>query len=113
MALTCLQLCCRDAELETSGSSYAANFQVPPNSALFRRTYLCSCIGSNRKIENQSGLGRFLVRPAYSLGLLLAQDSAQTLNVARNDGQRNVSLEANDSMVRTDIQAMLLQRIDR
>jgi hypothetical protein len=43
----------------------------------------------------------------------LAQDSAQTLNVACNDGQRNVSLEANYAMIRANVQAMLLQRIDR
>ena len=30
MALTCLRLCCRGAELETSGSSDASNIQLPP-----------------------------------------------------------------------------------
>ena len=58
-------------------------------------------------------LGGLFIGSAYSVGLLLPQDRAQTLNVARDDGQRDVSLEAHDPMIRTDIQAMLLQRIDR
>ena len=64
------------------------------------------------EIANQIESGGLLVGPAYSLGLLLAQDSAQTLNVARDDGQCDVSLEAHNPMIRTDVQTMLLQRID-
>ncbi len=49
---------------------------------------------------------------SHSLGLLLAQDGAQALHVARNDGECDVSLEAVDPMVRADVQAVLLQGID-
>ena len=66
-----------------------------------------------QKVEKSGALRRTFGRLAYSLGFLLAQHSTQTLNVARYDGQRDVSLEAHDPVIRTQVQAMLLQRIDR
>ena len=62
---------------------------------------------------NEMRSGGLLVGSAYSIGFLLAQHSTQALHVARDDGQRDVSLEAHDPMIRTDVQAMLLERIDR
>ena len=43
---------------------------------------------------------------------MLPQQSTQALHVARNYRQRHVSLEAHDPVIGTDIQAMLLKRID-
>ena len=92
------QLRRRDAEREISESSDASDGRLPA----FRH---CSDESSSAawfataEIENSSGLRCMFVRPAYSLGLLLAQNCTQALNVARDDCQRDVSLEPDDPMI--------------
>ena len=57
-------------------------------------------------MANELRSGGFFVGSAYSVRLLLTQHGAQALNVTRDDSQRDVSLEAHNPMVRTDVQAM-------
>ena len=64
-------------------------------------------------MANELRSGGLFIGRAYSIDLLLSQQGAKPLNVARNDGQRDVSLEAHNPVIRTDVHTMLLQRIDR
>ena len=56
--------------------------------------------------------GRTAVWPPLSLRLLLAQQGAEALDVARHHGQGHVALEALETMIQTAVQAMDLQGVD-
>lgn len=61
-------------------------------------------------------LGGFFVGTSSStrrLFFLLAQDRAQSQNIARHDGKGDVALETVNGVVEALIQAMHAQRIDR
>jgi hypothetical protein len=62
-------------------------------------------------VRNQAKL-LFCTVGSHSLSFLRTQNGFQTLHIARNDSQRDVSFEAVNAMVRAHIQTMLFERID-
>ena len=56
--------------------------------------------------------GRTTIGTPLSLRLLLAQQGAQALDVARHHGQGHIALETIEAMIQTAVQAMDLQGVD-
>ena len=54
----------------------------------------------------------FLFSPCTLL-LLLPQDRAETVNISGHHGQGHILLEPADTMIRTPVQSMDFERIDR